>query len=255
MVLFGDYHTHTIYTHGHGTVEDNVKVAIKRGLKQIAITEHSFSQSFYGIKKKEYNEMRVEIEMLRKKYAGQIDILCGLESNLLDLNGNIDLPPENRQLVDILVVGFHDLCKPRNIKSFFNFWVPNALGIGRHSKKQIEKNTQAYINAIKKNKIDIISHLNTHGCLVDPVKVAKVAKEYGTYIELNGKHINFSDDQMHDMIECGVKFIVDSDAHFPERVGKNHRGLAFVEKYNIPAEQVVNLNSIPKFKTYNLDKE
>ena len=46
MILYGDYHTHTVYTHGHGTVEDNVKVAIKRGLKQIAITEHSFSQAF-----------------------------------------------------------------------------------------------------------------------------------------------------------------------------------------------------------------
>ena len=116
MALLGDYHTHTIYTHGHGTVEDNVKTAIKRGLKQIAITEHSFSQSFYGINKKEYNEMRVEIESLRRKYAGQIDILCGLESNLLDLDGNIDLPPESRKLVDILVVGFHGLYKPKNIK-------------------------------------------------------------------------------------------------------------------------------------------
>ena len=43
MILYGDYHTHTIYTHGTGSIEDNVKTAIKRGLKQIAITEHSFS--------------------------------------------------------------------------------------------------------------------------------------------------------------------------------------------------------------------
>lgn len=254
MVLLGDYHTHTIYTHGHGTVEDNVKVAIKRGLKQIAITEHSFSQMFYGINKKEYNEMRVEIESLRKKYAGQIDILCGLESNLLDLKGAIDLPPENRKIVDILVVGFHNLGRPKNIKAFFNFWVPNVLGIGRHSKKQIERNTQMYIDAIKTNQIDIISHLNTHGCLVDPVKVAAVAKEYNTYIELNGKVINFSDEQMRDMIATGVKFIIDSDAHYSDRVGKNPRGLNFVEKYNIPVEQVANLGKIPMFKTYNLDK-
>ncbi len=255
MVLFGDYHTHTVYTHGHGTVEDNVKSAIKRGLKQIAIAEHSFSQSFYGISKKEYNEMRVEIESLRRKYKGQIDILCGLESNLLDLDGNIDLPPENRKMVDILVVGFHQMERPKSIKSFFNFWVPNALGIGRHSKKQIERNTQAYIKALKKNKIDIIAHLNTHGCLVNPVEVAKVAVETGTYIELNGKVINFSDEDMKEMIDLGVKFIIDSDAHFPDRVGKNHRGLNFVERYNIPPEQLVNLGKIPKFKTFNLDKE
>lgn len=255
MVLQGDYHTHTIYTHGHGTVEDSVKVAIKRGLKQIAITEHSFSQAFYGINKKEYNEMRVEIESLRRKYKGRIDILCGLESNLLDLNGNIDLPPEERKIVDILVVGYHANFKPRSLKAFFTFWIPNVLGIGGKSKKQIAKNTEAYTKAIKKNKIDIISHLNSHRCYVDPVKIAKVAKEYNTYIELNGKVINFSDEQMEDMIATGVKFIIDSDAHYPDRVGKNHRGMNFVEKYNIPPEQVANLDKIPKFKTFNLDKE
>ena len=101
MRLYGDYHTHTIYTHGSGTVEDNVKSAIKRGLKQIAITEHSFSQAYYGITPKEYNEMRIEIQDLRNKYKGQIDILCGLESNLLDLDGTIDLAKNKRDIVAV----------------------------------------------------------------------------------------------------------------------------------------------------------
>ena len=139
MILYGDYHTHTIYTHGHGTIEDSVRTAIKRGLKQIAITEHSFSQAFYGITQGEYNEMRIEIESLRNKYAGQIDILCGLESNLIDLDGTIDLSERKRDMVDILVVGYHANFKPRTFKSFFTFWIPNVLGFGGKSKKQIEK--------------------------------------------------------------------------------------------------------------------
>ena len=251
MILYGDYHTHTIYTHGLGSVEDNVQEAIQRGLKQIAITEHSFSHMAYGVNKKEYNLMRFEIETLRKKYAGQIDILCGLESNIIGLDGQIDLKPRDRRLVDILVVGFHKSFKAPSLKSFFTFFIPNSLGLGRNSKKQIEKNTQAYINAVKKYKIDILAHLNTNGCRVDPVAIAKVAKEYNTYIELNGKRINFSDKQMREMIETGVKFIINSDAHKPENVGKNHHGMNLVEKYNIPLDQVVNLDKIPKFKTYN----
>lgn len=253
MILYGDYHTHTVFTHGHGTVEDNVKVAIKRGLKQIAITEHSFSQAIYGITRKEYNELLIEVDRLKKKYAGQIDILCGLESNLLDLDGNIDLPAKDRNIVDILVVGFHNFYIPRSLKAFFTFWIPNVLGIGGKTKKQIEKNTQAYIKALRKYKIDIISHLNSHRCYVDPVKICEVAKEVGTYIELNGKVINFSEEQIKDMVATGVKFIIDSDAHDPDRVGKNHRGFNIVEKYNIPHEQVANLDKLPRFKTYNLD--
>ena len=54
------------------------------------------------------------------------------------------------------------------------------------------------------------------------------------------------------MIATGVKFIISSDAHRPEHVGVNNQAYALIEKYNIPHEQVVNLNKIPRFKTYNL---
>ena len=249
MILKGDYHTHTIYTHGTGTVEDNVKSAIKRGLKQIAITEHSFSQAFYGINPKEYNELRIEVESLRHKYGNQVDILCGLESNLIDLDGTIDLSNAKRGIVDILVVGYHANFIPRSFKAFFTFWLPNVLGFG--GKAQIEKNTQAYIKALRNYDIDIISHLNSHRCYVDPVRICEVAKEVGTYIELNGKVINFSEEQFKEMIATGVKFIINSDAHRPERVGKNHHGMNLVDKYNIPPEQIANLDKIPRFKTFN----
>lgn len=251
MILFGDYHTHTIYTHGKGTIEDSVKMAIKRGLKQIAITEHSFSHFGYGVSRKEYNLMRVEIETLRRKYEGQIDILIGLESNILSLDGKIDLPQHERRLVDILVVGFHKGFVCPNVKSFFNFWWPNVLRNSWKNKKQIEKNTRAYINALNNYEIDILSHLNSNGCKVNVVEVAKVAKKRGTYIELNGKRIDFTDEEIKAMIDTGVKFIINSDAHCPENIGRCPGGLAIVEKYNIPHNQVVNLNSIPKFKTYN----
>ena len=251
MILFGDYHTHTVYTHGTGTIEDSVKVAIERGLKQIAITEHSFSHIGYGVSRKEYNLMRMEIETLRNKYEGKIDILCGLESNLISHDGTIDLGEDERKKVDILVVGFHKGFKCKNLKSFFKFWLPNVIGNSSKSEKQIEINTNAYINALRRYKIDVLSHLNGNRCKVDPVAIAKVAKEVGTYIELNGKRINFTDEEIRGMIDTGVKFIINSDAHKACKVGRCPDGLAIVEKYNIPPKQVVNLDRKPKFKTYN----
>ena len=39
-----DYHTHTTFSHGKGSIEDNVKEAVKKGLKAIAITDHGPGQ-------------------------------------------------------------------------------------------------------------------------------------------------------------------------------------------------------------------
>ena len=69
MILFGDYHTHTIYTHGKSTIEENVLVAIKKGLKEVAITEHSYKHFAHPVKRKNIKVMREEVDRLNKKIS------------------------------------------------------------------------------------------------------------------------------------------------------------------------------------------
>ena len=53
MVLTGDYHTHTPYSHGKDRVEENVAAAKAQGLKQIGITDHGFSHVALGIRRRQ----------------------------------------------------------------------------------------------------------------------------------------------------------------------------------------------------------
>ena len=251
MRLFGDYHTHTIYSDGKSTIEENVRSAVNKGLKQIAITDHSFSHMANGISRDGYKEQTETIKELREKY--NIDILHGVETNLTSLDGDIDVFPDERKDFDILVLGYHYSYRPLSFKNFFNFWLPCFLGV--NTKKRIALNTQAYINAIRKNDIDIVAHLN-YRVKVDPVAIAMVAKENNTYIELNTRHAEeLSDEQLQAMVKTGVKFIVNTDSHFYENIAKPNRVFAIIEKLKIPTEQIVNMHDLPRFKNYNLDKK
>ena len=49
------------------------------------------------------------------------------------------------------------------------------------------------------------------------------------------------------MAEEGVKFIVDSDAHSPERVGECNNAINTIFRLNLPLNQIVNIDKLPKF--------
>ena len=96
---------------------------------------------------------------------------------------------------------------------------------------------------MRKYKIDIITHLN-HVCKVDVEKVARVAKETGTLIELNGKRLGMSDEEILTCYNLGCKFVINSDAHSPDRVGECHLGLEAALRLRIPDSAIVNYNDL-----------
>ncbi len=248
MLLYGDYHTHTTYSrqgHGKGTVLENASVAADKGLKQIAITDHGFNHEFYGIRRKDIPELKEDI--LNAREVTGVDILLGVEANLISLDGNVDVREEDYEFLDIFLMGYHRMVKTTTFKDkvLLN-WANDMAKIFRPSMEKINRNTTAFLKALDKYPIDIITHLN-YGFETDTIAVAKMAKQKGVYVELNGKRINFTDDEILTMASEGVKFIVNSDAHRPERVGEVNNGLDTIYRLNIPLSLVANVDKIPKF--------
>lgn len=248
MLLYGDYHTHTIYSrhnHGKGTVLENASVAADKGLKQIAITDHGFNHEFYGIKRKNIPQLQEDI--LNAKEITGVDILLGVESNIISLDGDIDIKEEDYDFLDILLMGYHRMVHTKTFKDKILLNWANAFDKAfRPSKERINRNTTAFLKTLDKYPIDVITHLN-YGFQTDTIAIAKMAKQKGVYIELNGKRINFTEEEIEIMTDEGVKFIVDSDAHRPEKVGEVNNGMNIIYKYNIPLSQVANIDKLPKF--------
>ena len=253
-MFLGDYHTHTVYSHGKGTVEDNVRAALAAGLKQIAITDHGFRHLTYNVRRMDWPYIMKDVAACRQKYP-QIDILLGLETNFNSLNGHIDIVPSDMRYLDIVVCGYHKLVAPSSVRDVFGLYIPNFFlnSFGKQTAKQTAKNTDAYIKALEKYDIDIISHIN-HGCQVDAKAVAEAAAEYGTYVELNCKNMHggqasMTDAELQAVLTTKAQFIVDSDAHSPEKIGVFDRATEIIDRVGIPYDRIANWDRLPSLRS------
>ena len=69
MILTADYHTHTPYSHGKNTIEENVARAKEIGLQQIGITDHGFSHLAFGLHRKEVQSYKAECREAEAKHG------------------------------------------------------------------------------------------------------------------------------------------------------------------------------------------
>ena len=235
MQILADYHTHTVYSHGKGSIEDNIKEAISKGIKTIGISDHGYKHMTFGVKRKHVYKMREEIDKLNLKYTN-INILLGMECNILDENGNIDLDDKSADLLDYVMAGYHFGSTPTSIKSMFNHWKNYFL----KNPKSKEYNTNAIINAMKKNDIFIITHPGDKGDVYIQ-EIAKVAKETNTKLEINSSHGFLNDKQLKEIKHIGNKFIIGSDAHKPEDVGNFDLAMKNIREANLDLSLVENI--------------
>ena len=240
MKLFADYHTHTIYSHGKGTIRENVEVAIKKGLKEIAISDHGQGHATYGVKKGSLKKMREEINELNKEYK-EIKILLGVEANLISCDGFIDVSAEDIEIVDMLLVGFHNGAVPYSFRDAHKLYIRNYLSntFKFMRKKCIVDNTDAMIRAIERYNIDIITHPGAKIDL-DIKRLAGAAGKKGTALEINSSHGNLTLEYAKIAMMEDVKFVISSDAHIPSNVGNFEIGIKIAQDAGIPLYRIIN---------------
>ena len=246
MILSADYHTHTPFSHGKNTVLENARAAKAQGLIELAISDHGFGHLTYGLRRGKIARLKEETENAQKECG--LKVLVGVEANLLGESGKCDFTQKDYEQFDIFLCGYHLLVAVDKPSDFFQMLVRNSLKI-KPSKKIVERNTRAYINAIKNNPIDAITHLS-YRFPCDSLEVAKCAADFGTYIELNAKKEHLTDEELSLIVQkTSARFLINSDAHSAARVGDKIIVEEQLARINFPTDRIDNVDGrLPTFR-------
>jgi len=230
MIQF-DLHVHTIFSQcGIHTALEILSRANELGLKGIAITDHGPALPGGRINTPLF-------ERFRSPYPN-LKLLKGMECNVLDAQGNIDLPPKVKNFTDIVLLGIH----------------PNIpTGLGK------EAYTDMLINAIKNNPcVRIITHPNDPNYPVDYRRLAKVAKMAGVALELNNSKILYARAETQSAVDLvtvcrdeGCPMAVNSDTHAIHELALDDSVRPILKSTNFPEELIVNRDEVSTMEFIN----
>ena len=100
-----DLHTHTIVSgHAFSTVKENIEFASKRDIKYLGISDHA--PNMPGGPHKFYFQ---NLKVIPREVEG-VKVLRGIEGNIIDLDGNLDIDKDLYSGVDYVIASLHPPC-------------------------------------------------------------------------------------------------------------------------------------------------
>ena len=206
-----ELHAHTTWSDGTLSVQEMAEVARGRGLKVLAITDHSGSLGVAGgLSVDDLKQQRKEIDQVQKELGDSIWLLQGSEVEIR-ADGTLDFPDEALAELDIVVASLHS-------------------GL-RQPRQQV---TQRLLAAIRNPHVDIIGHPTgrliprREGADLDMEAVLKAAAENDTALEINAypERLDLDDVYSRRATEMGIPLAINTDAHSAADFEMLHFGVA-----------------------------
>ena len=222
MQFVADLHVHTVASgHAYSTVQEIARVAADKGLAMIALTDHGPGMPGGAHAYHFSNQSAVPDTLFG------VRVLKGIEANVMDRFGKLDLDEIRLAKLDIVAVGLHTVCAPYGT---------------------IIENTAMLCSAMQNPFVDVIVHPGNPEYLIDEEAVVREAARCGIALEVNNSSLTVSrkgslphcDNIVALAREFGTKLIVGSDSHFCETVGEFSVAAELLAKNGIPEEQVLN---------------
>jgi DNA polymerase (family X) len=230
-----DLHMHTTWSDGRLSVLAMAQAAQARGLKYIAITDHSYSLGVtQGLTAERLREQAAEIRAANEQLGPDFRILHGTEMEIR-ADGSLDFPDEALAELDFVIASLHvSLGQPR------------------------QQVTERLLAAINNPHVDMIGHPTGRllpgrtGADLDMDIILDTAARTGTILEINANphRLDLRDSHAKRAIELGVKLSINTDAHYPENFDLMHYGLATAQRAWATAGDIINTWPLPKLLDY-----
>jgi DNA polymerase (family 10) len=220
-----ELHSHSTWSDGTLTIRQMAEAARSRGLKVLAITDHSASLGVAGgLSLDELRAQRLEIDAVQAELGDAIRLLQGCEVEIR-ADGALDFPDEALADLDIVIAALHtSLRQPR------------------------DQVTERLLKAMRNPHVDVIAHPsgrlipNREGADLDMEAVLATALDHGVALEINAhpSRLDLEDIYARRAWQMGIRLCINTDAHSASDLDMLPFGVATARRGWVQAQHVVN---------------
>ena len=223
--IVADLHMHSTWSDGKHTIREMVDACVQRGLRTIAITDHSRSLGIAnGLSIERLLAQAEEVRRLNAELGGAINVLAGTEMDI-KADGSLDYPDEILAQMDFVIASLHS-------------------GL-RQQRAQV---TERLLNAIRNPHVDMIGHPsarqfpNREAVDADWDAVLAAAKAHDTILEINANplRLDLKPELARLAKDMGVLLAINTDAHQIAHLDLMDYGVTNARRAWVEAEHVVN---------------
>lgn len=227
----GDFHVHSDWSDGRNTIEEIAEAARERGLRFVAITDHSRTLTVAnGLTVERVREQIEQIERVNRSLSG-LRVLTGSEVDIQS-DGSLDMPDDLLAELDVVIAAIHS-----------GFKQPRRQITGR------------LVAAAEHPHVDIIAHPS--GRLIgrrdpydlDVPELIRACARTGTALEINAnpERLDLTDGYCRMAKAQGVRLAIGSDAHGVEALRLIDLGVAVARRGWLEKDDVLNTRPEPPF--------
>jgi len=235
----GDLHTHTDLTDGVAPLDDMVAKARARGYAYYAITDHAPDLVMQRMTDEKMLAQREQVRRLGASLAAPADgepmaLLHGTELNIAP-DGTVDWPAEFLDGFDICVASVHS-----------------------HFDQSRAAMTRRFITACENPYVNVIGHPLARRIGqrppvdVDLPELFRACARTGTALEVNAhpNRLDLPSAHIRAARDTGVKFAVDSDAHFIGGLDYLRYGVGTAQRGWLAPGDVINTWPLPRLREF-----